>query len=217
MSETSVIARSSLCKGGNFEADNKTYNRKMKLKREQSGCEEQDGVFYLSIETKQDHWLSRKSKRTLLCLSDKGDLHSVIDAAVSFENAYLSMPGKNALVGFSSEVLLSKIASLSEARNAFADACNGVDSHGKKGKRFDVYGADINIRMSVLSEDICTALTELPLAESKGALRISPISKPEAPTLRGPIDAIPYSRGESAKNHLVTRKARSSLLGISAI
>ena len=47
--------------GKNFEADNKTYNRKMKLKREKYGYEEQDGV-YLSIETKQDHWLSRKSK-----------------------------------------------------------------------------------------------------------------------------------------------------------
>ena len=200
--------------GARFEVNNKIYVRKMNLKRENSGYEERDGVF-LSIDSNKTRSTAiEKIKRSLLCLSDKGDFQSVIATAVDYENTYLAMPSKSALTGLSPDVLLSKIATLSDARNTFLDACKSVDSIGKEGKRIAVYGSEINIRMPVLSDDICDALKELHMAECRESLRTSPISKPEAPMLRGPIDAIPYSKGESPKAHLATRKARASLLEI---
>ena len=152
-----------------------------------------------------------KIKRTLKGLSYQGDYHAVIQSAIDYEESFLAMPSTCELLSIASEALSLKITSLSNKRNTFVAACRQVNSSDTMEKTFLTYATEINIRMPMLTSDICDRFVALHTDDCADALKVSPFSKPEAPTLSGPIQAIPYSRGESAKSHLSSKKARAAL------
>ena len=150
-------------------------------------------------------------KRTPKAISRRDDYHSIVSSAVDYGNAFLDTPGADTLLTIPPDQLMSKLLALSDKRHDFAAACTLVGTTAKVGKPFLTYASEINRRMPILSEEICDRLIGSHVDDCDAALKISPISKPEAPTLSGPIQAIPYSKAEGAKNHLAAIKARANL------
>ena len=107
--------------------------------------------------------------------------------------------------------IMNKLTLLADARNAFAAVCKNLSPVVESKKTLIDHANTINNRMPVLTFPIAQKLIRLHCKHGEDALLLSPISRPDAPLLRGVNDGISYSRGEAPKNHLLTKSSRSQL------
>ena len=152
--------------------------------------------------------------KTLNCSPIKFGWKLVLTTALEYEEKYRSLPKEEKdLILFNKDELLAAITGLHEARNNFVASCtdaSSFDEDTKSTNPFDGYAELLNQRMPVLNEKTNARLLHLHLCAAMNALKTSPISKDTAPTLKGPLDGIAYSKTEAPKNHMSTRVARSS-------